>query len=135
MSANTNQVTKQKVDGFNRDGNFRNQLRTGPNGSYSVLNSGHKYPITLCLTARQRDVLNGIIKGHSNKEIAREIGISFQTVKIHVSEILRRLNVRNRTEAVILVFTDKTMGLVVCASWTPECYFWCVIDLLCTHCH
>jgi len=60
------------------------------------------------LTKRQKEVLECIIRGHSNKMIANEIGISYQTVKVHVSEILRRLHVKNRTEAALIaVATDN----------------------------
>lgn len=54
------------------------------------------------LTPRQREVLRLVGEGKSNKEIARSIGRSDQTVKVHVSEILRRLKVKNRAEAAFL---------------------------------
>ncbi len=54
------------------------------------------------LTKRQKEVLECLVKGHSNKMIAREIGVCHQTVKAHVSEIIRRLNVKNRTEAALI---------------------------------
>ena len=39
-------------------------------------------------------------RGISNKEIAQSLGIGVETVKSHVSEIIRRLGVRNRSEAI-----------------------------------
>ncbi len=51
-----------------------------------------------CLTTRQRDVAELIIAGHSNKSIARELGISLATVKDHVHAILQRLGLSSRTE-------------------------------------
>jgi DNA-binding CsgD family transcriptional regulator len=54
------------------------------------------------LTNRQRDVLRLIGKGKSNKEIARSLGRSDETVKVHVAAILRQLEVKNRTEAALL---------------------------------
>lgn len=51
-------------------------------------------------TARQREVLELLIKGASNKEIARELGVSPATIKVHVAALLSTLNVRNRSEAV-----------------------------------
>ncbi len=55
------------------------------------------------LTPRQKAVLSQLAKGRSNKHIARELGISDATVKIHVNNILRALNVSNRTEAAALL--------------------------------
>ena len=52
------------------------------------------------LTPRQIDVLRLIAKGASNKQIAYELGLSEGTVKLHVTAILKLLNVCNRTGAV-----------------------------------
>lgn len=54
------------------------------------------------LTPRQREVLRLLGAGLSNKEIARQLGLSENTVKIHVTAILRSLQVSNRTAAVVL---------------------------------
>jgi DNA-binding NarL/FixJ family response regulator len=54
------------------------------------------------LTSRQRDVLRRIGEGKSNKQIARELALSENTVKIHVAAILRVLGVDNRTQAAVL---------------------------------
>lgn len=53
------------------------------------------------LTARQIDVLRLLAAGKPNKLIARELGLSEGTVKIHLSTIFRVLDVNNRTEAVL----------------------------------
>jgi DNA-binding NarL/FixJ family response regulator len=53
------------------------------------------------LSARQLAVARELIKGLSNKEIARALGVSPETVKSHVSEVIGRLGARNRTEAVL----------------------------------
>jgi DNA-binding NarL/FixJ family response regulator len=54
------------------------------------------------LTRRQRDVLALIAEGKSNKLIADALGMSESTVKAHVKQIIRRLNVANRTQAALL---------------------------------
>lgn len=52
------------------------------------------------LSERQKAVIIEMARGRSNKEIALSLGIGVETVKTHVSEIIRRLNVRNRAEAI-----------------------------------
>lgn len=54
------------------------------------------------LTRRQRDVLTLLADGLSNREIAQALHIAEPTAKIHVSALMRTLNVRNRTEAAVL---------------------------------
>ena len=53
------------------------------------------------LTARQKDVLRLMGQGRSNKQIARDLDLSENTVKIHVAGVLRALGAANRTEAVM----------------------------------
>jgi len=53
------------------------------------------------LTRRQRDVLELIAEGKSNKLIADALNMSESTVKAHVKQIIRRLNVANRTQAAL----------------------------------
>lgn len=54
------------------------------------------------LSPREMEILQFITRGASNKEIARELGISRQTVKNHMSAILRKLAVNDRTQAAVL---------------------------------
>ncbi len=60
------------------------------------------------LTPRQLDVLRCLSRGEPNKQIARELGLTEGTVKIHIAAILRVLQARNRTEAVVRA---RTLGL------------------------
>lgn len=53
------------------------------------------------LTPREMEILETVARGQSNKEIARTLGIGDQTVKNHVTAILRKLAVNDRTQAVI----------------------------------
>jgi DNA-binding NarL/FixJ family response regulator len=55
----------------------------------------------LDLSPREREVLSLMVRGESNKEIGNELGITEATVKCHVSVILQRLGVNDRTQAVI----------------------------------
>lgn len=52
------------------------------------------------LTDRERQVLDAMVRGQSNKEIAAELDISEATVKAHVTSILSKLDVTDRTQAV-----------------------------------
>ncbi len=54
------------------------------------------------LTRRQREVLEKLADGETNAAIARDLGLAEGTVRIHVSAILKSLNVSNRTQAAIL---------------------------------
>lgn len=54
------------------------------------------------LSPRELDILRGITRGASNKEIAREHGIAETTVKIHVQHVLRKLDVSSRVHAAVI---------------------------------
>lgn len=54
------------------------------------------------LSPRELDVLRGIARGASNKEIGRDHGIAETTVKIHVQHVLRKLNVSSRVHAAVI---------------------------------
>ena len=54
------------------------------------------------LTERELDVLRLLAKGHSNREIAAELSIAENTVRIHVARLLQKLAVEDRTQAVIV---------------------------------
>ena len=58
-------------------------------------------PLFIPLSVREVEVLDYIAKGNSNKEIARAMGISDQTVKNHITSIMRKLAVNDRTQAVV----------------------------------
>lgn len=58
-------------------------------------------PPTVELTAREKDVLRMLMAGHSNKRVGQKLGITEGTVKIHVKNLLHKLGVRSRVEAVV----------------------------------
>ncbi|WP_102225181.1 response regulator transcription factor [Acidimangrovimonas sediminis] len=54
------------------------------------------------LTEREREVLEGLCRGLANKEIARDLGLQEVTVKLHVKNLCRKLDAKNRTQAALL---------------------------------
>ncbi|MET0918980.1 MAG: response regulator [Burkholderiales bacterium] len=54
------------------------------------------------LSPREQDILRGIARGASNKEIGRDLGIAETTVKIHVQHVLRKLDVASRVQAAVI---------------------------------
>ena len=59
------------------------------------------------LTRREFEILRYLAEGQSNKGIARELGITDGTVKLHVRSILRKLNVRSRVEAAVIAVEER----------------------------
>jgi DNA-binding NarL/FixJ family response regulator len=66
-----------------------------------VAPTNHEAPKEYRLTQRQLEVLDLVAQGHPNKLIADYLGISEQTVKIHINQIFKELRVFNRTQAMI----------------------------------
>jgi two-component system, NarL family, nitrate/nitrite response regulator NarP len=63
-------------------------------------------PIT-SLTHRERDLLAALETGQSNAQLAREFGVSVNTVKFHLRNLFGKLDVRNRTQAICLYLETK----------------------------
>ena len=63
------------------------------------------------LTPRETEILQYIAQGYLNKQIAAELGISEQTIKNHVTSILRKLNANARTEAVVVAIKQGLITL------------------------
>jgi two-component system nitrate/nitrite response regulator NarL len=53
------------------------------------------------LSPREREVLSHVVRGHSNKVIARLLGVTEATAKVHLKSVLRKINLNNRTQAAI----------------------------------
>ncbi|MEW5920471.1 MAG: response regulator transcription factor [Bacillota bacterium] len=64
-----------------------------------------------CLTAREREVLEHVTRGESNREIARRLFISEKTVKNHLTNIFRKIGVEDRTQAVLYALKNRLARL------------------------
>lgn len=62
------------------------------------------------LTPRELEILCHLVEGQSNKVIARNLGISDGTVKLHVKAILRKLDVHSRVEAAVIAVEENICG-------------------------
>jgi len=76
-------------------------LQSGPKGSV-------KGDLVASLTEREREVLDHVASGQSNKVIAKALGISHNTVKLHVRHIMDKLNLRSRVEAAVFSFEYRS---------------------------
>ena len=92
-----------------RDGEYpiNESLMTRPKVARQVLDQFRGFRktmegITAPLTKRETQILTYVAEGNTNKEIARILSISEQTIKNHVSAILRKLNANDRAHAVTL---------------------------------
>jgi two-component system, NarL family, response regulator LiaR len=65
--------------------------------------------VGITITAREHDVLRLVVEGLANKQIAQRLGIGEKTVKTHVSRVLAKLGVEDRTQAAVLAIRE---GLV-----------------------
>jgi DNA-binding NarL/FixJ family response regulator len=80
---------------------LRAHLAVGPAAGGSASPSGRGY-LTAALTDREREVLRLLARGKSNRTIGAELFISPKTASVHVSNILAKLAVTNRTEAAVI---------------------------------
>lgn len=90
------------------------QLRPNVDGNSSTLSAGR--PLS-SLTPRETQTLRLVAEGLSNPEIARRMAVSEETVKTHVSRVLGKLGLRDRTQAVVTAYES---GLVIPGSHEPR---------------
>lgn len=77
------------------------------------------------LTPREREVLAMLAEGETNASIARRLVVSEDTVKTHVKHILRKLGVRNRSQAVSQYFRTRDMdGAAAAPAGAKDALFW-----------
>jgi len=84
-------------------------LQSGQKGSV-------KADLVASLTEREREVLDHVARGQSNKVIAQALDISHNTVKLHVRHIMDKLNLRSRVEAAVFAFEYRSSPQGVAAA-------------------
>lgn len=72
--------------------------------------AGGRHEMMASLTEREREILDHLARGESNKSIARALDISHDTVKLHVRHILAKLNLSSRVEAAVLAVETRAAG-------------------------
>ncbi|MEW6704576.1 MAG: response regulator [Pseudomonadota bacterium] len=75
-------------------------LQAGPKGG--------RQDLMASLTEREREILEHLARGESNKSIARALDISHDTVKLHVRHILSKLNLSSRVEAAVFAVESRS---------------------------
>jgi two-component system, NarL family, response regulator LiaR len=82
-----------------------------PDAAQALVQSSHKPPAPRYdLTEREQEVLDLVVEGLNNSQIAKKLTVSPSTVKSHVSSILSKFGVDNRTEAVSMAFRNKLVS-------------------------
>jgi DNA-binding NarL/FixJ family response regulator len=75
-----------------------------------LLAEGREHRAEVHLTTREREVLAALARGRANREIARHLGVSEKTVKTHVSAVLGKLGVQDRTQAALYAVRHGIVG-------------------------
>jgi len=108
-AATIRMVLATGVSGFIPKTESRDVVLLTHDGAAAAPAHGSNGPAETTLTPRQIDVLGCLLQGRPNKLIARDLGLTEGTVKIHIAAILRALGASNRTEAVVRA---REMGLL-----------------------
>src|SRR5216684_7083216 len=85
------------------------QVQLSPQASAYLMRELRTPETIEALTEREMEVLNLLVQGYSNKEVARALQIAEDTVKVHVKHILSKLGVQSRTQAALCAMR---LGLV-----------------------
>jgi two-component system nitrate/nitrite response regulator NarL len=92
------QTTRNEDDEWGRASHIPTRSDDVENG---VIDCTASLRISCGLSQREEEILKGVVKGHSNKMIARTCGVTDATIKVHMKSILRKIRVVNRTQAAI----------------------------------
>ena len=109
------------LDAMDSDGHYIDRIASGVLSHGQLLGSGGRQsPLLAPLSLREEDVLRGLCKGMTNQQIADAFTVSTETVKSHVSSVLRKLAVTDRTQAVVKAFREGLVELPTRPpTWTP----------------
>ena len=103
--AETDGASPGSTDGGSKSINVVNMpgTKSAANGSLAARSNGHADSTQNGprLSEREAQILDGLVKGHANKTIARTCDITEATVKVHMKSILRKIQVANRTQAAV----------------------------------
>jgi DNA-binding NarL/FixJ family response regulator len=86
------------------------RTHNGANGHANGSNFDNGHTRAQNLTGRQKAVLECLCQGEPNKQIARRLGMTEGTVKVHVRQIMRKLGASNRTQAAVCASSDQLIG-------------------------
>ncbi|MBP6178557.1 MAG: response regulator transcription factor [Anaerolineales bacterium] len=90
---------------------YAGRATLSPEAAQSLVETSNLPPVPgLDLTERERDVLALMVEGLSNTQIAGKLSVSSSTIKSHVSNILSKLGVASRTEAVTLALRNHILS-------------------------
>ena len=82
----------------------------GPSESTRVISAAGTF-VTRGLTRRQREVLNELRRGRTNREIASRLGVSVPTVNKHVQQVLKQFNARSRSQVLVRLGEERLYAL------------------------
>lgn len=84
---------------------------TPKNKCFHILHYEVKQKMNIILTPREKEIFNLLIKNQSTKEIAQTLGISEKTVRNHISNVIQKLGVDSRIQAVFELIKFKELEL------------------------
>lgn len=116
QSAGTGAVAAA-LTAIDSDGQYLDPVISGVLHHSRLSSSGGQQLPLQDLTMREEDVLRGLCRGMTNLEIAEDLLVSIETVKSHVSSLLRKLPAKDRTAAVVTAFRE---GLVQVPARPPR---------------
>ena len=116
QSAGTGAVAAA-LTAIDSDGQYLDPVISGVLHHSRLSSSGGQQLLLQDLTMREEDVLRGLCRGMTNLEIAEDLLVSIETVKSHVSSLLRKLPAKDRTAAVVTAFRE---GLVQVPARPPR---------------